>query len=95
MKDEAYWKRVRAKAKELRSDGCSGVSDLYLDACYEHDIAYRTGHTVDGEPRTRAQADEDFRRTIQDLSPLGAASPLSWVRWAGVRLFGKSSWRKK
>jgi hypothetical protein len=94
-KDQEYWKRVRAKARELKSDGCSGVLDIYVDACYEHDIAYRTGRTVDGEPLTRAQADARFRRSIQHRSPFGFFSPVSWTRWVGVRIIGKRFWKGK
>jgi hypothetical protein len=89
-----YWARVRRRAKELKSDGCSGVPDFHLDCCLEHDIAYRTGHTVDGEPLTRAEADARLRRCIQKDSSLGVLDPMSWWRWAGVRLFGASSWWK-
>lgn len=84
----AYWKRVRERAADLGSDGCTGVSELYRDCCFEHDIAYRTGHTVLGRATTREEADRRFRQCIQSRSALGRFSPVSWVRWAGVRLFG-------
>ena len=94
---EEYRQLVRQKAKELGSDGCSGVPDFHLDGCFEHDIAYRTGCDVYGNPITRAEADRRFRIYIQKHSPLaklklGFFSPMSWWRWAGVRLFGGSSY---
>lgn len=89
MKDKKYWQDVRRKAKELGSDGCSGVIDFYVDCCSEHDIAYETDADVYGHPMTRAEADADFRRCIQSKSPFGAFSPMSYWRWLGVRLFGK------
>ena len=40
---ERYWKLMRAKARELKSDGCSGVSEWKQPCCLEHDVHYRTG----------------------------------------------------
>lgn len=90
---DEYRQRVRLVAKALGSDGCSGVPNFYLDACLEHDAHYRLGKTLDGVPITRAQADATFRSRIQSMSPFGVASPMALWRWAGVRLFGGSSWK--
>lgn len=87
-----YRARVRQRAAELRSDGCTGVPEFYQDACFEHDVHYRTGATLDGVPLTRADADRIFRHRIQAMSPFGVFSPMSWWRWAAVRLFGASAW---
>jgi hypothetical protein len=89
----AYRELVRRRARELDSDGCSGVPDFYRDACLEHDIHYRTGRTLSGVPLTRAKADAIFRKRIQQMSVLGVLSPVALWRWAGVRLFGGSSWQ--
>jgi len=89
MKDEQYWKDIETKAQELGSDGCTVVADFYLPCCYEHDIAYRTGCDVYGNPVTRAHADSEFRRCMQSRSRLGILNPMSWWRWIGVRLFGR------
>lgn len=89
MNEEAYWRRVRQRAWELRSDGCTGVVDVYKDCCLEHDIAYRTGRTVEGAPVTRTEADAMFRRCMQRRSFLGVLSPMAWIRWGAVRLFGR------
>ena len=96
--NDEYRALVRAKAKELGSDGCSGVPDFHLDGCYEHDIAYRTGKDLYGNQITRAEADRRFRIYIQKHSllakfRLGFFSPMSWWRWAGVRLFGRNSYQ--
>lgn len=91
--DSRYWTRVRVRAWSLGTDHCSGVPDFYSDCCDEHDIAYRTGATVDGETLTRAEADARFRRCIQSRSWLGWFSPMALWRWAGVRLGGGSSWQ--
>jgi hypothetical protein len=84
---------VRRAARRIGSDGCSGVSDCYVIACWDHDIAYRTGHDIFDKPVTRELADLKLRWAIQHESALGRCSPMSWWRWAGVRLFGGSSWR--
>lgn len=93
MTEDEYWELVRKEAKELLADGCSGVPDFHLDCCLEHDIAYRTKKTVLGEPISRRQADAQFRRCIQRRSKFGKISPMSWWRWAGVRIFGRSAWK--
>lgn len=93
MDGETYWQRVRLIAKGLGSDGCTGVGEFYRDCCLEHDIHYRTGCRIDGTPISRAEADARFRECIQARSPWGKLSPMSWWRWAAVRLFGGKSWR--
>lgn len=89
---DAYWEAVRAKAAELGSDGCSHVADIYVESCYEHDIAYRTHANLDGSPITKDQADTRFRHRIQEMSALGSWSPLAWWRWAAVSWWGQSAW---
>lgn len=84
-----YWRAIRAKASMLGSDGCTDVLDLYVDACYEHDIHWRTGQTLYGVPITTAQANRRFRKVIQSRDPLGRFSPLSWWRFFGVTIGGK------
>lgn len=94
-----YWVRVRAKAAELGSDGCTGVSDICIDSCYEHDIHWRTGKTIDGLPITTKQANRRFRKVIEArfgehdnrvvrtiAKPLGYA--FGWGRWVGVTIGG-------
>ena len=82
------WDRVRARAKELNSDGCTGVKDFYKDCCLLHDIYYRTGADLDGQPVTRREADALLRDCIRSRSRLGKWSPLALVRWTGTRLLG-------
>jgi hypothetical protein len=84
------WTRVRTLAASLGSDGCTGVSELYHPCCELHDCLYRTGVSWrDGTPVTRAHADQAFRQCMQQRSPFKAASPVAWLRWLGVRLFGR------
>lgn len=90
--DALYWNRVRALARKLGSDGCTGVPEFYRDACLEHDVHYRTHRTVYGHGILKAEADRRFRQRIQEQSPLGRFCPLSWWRWLAVVLFGKNAW---
>lgn len=92
-RNEAYWQRVREWAAQNDSDGCTLVADIYLDCCYEHDKAYRDGTDMDGNPISRRAADRQLRRCIQSRSKLGLASPISWIRWFGVRIGGLFLWR--
>ena len=75
--------------KAISSDGCTGVSDFYRDCCVIHDLAYRGGIDPWGQPITRHQANINFRQCIQSRSTLGRFSPMSWIRWAGVEVFGR------
>ena len=89
------WLRERAKAQGF--DGCTGVLDIEVECCYEHDFAYRTG--VDPrsywigrrDPISRAQADRRLRECyVRQGRPL-----LGLVRWLGVRLLGGRAWKGK
>ena len=91
--DTAYWATVKEWAVRY-SDGCTGVKDFYVRACFEHDWHYRYGVTFPhqgspGEPISKVEADARFRQVMQWESRLGRFSPLSWVRWSGVALFGR------
>jgi hypothetical protein len=89
---EEYRTLMRARARALHADGCSGVPDFYLDACLEHDVHYRTHRWLSGLPLTRRQADACFRRRMQQTSLFGWFSPMALWRWGGVRLFGERAW---
>lgn len=91
--DRVYWSDIRAKARELDADGCTGVPDWMVWTCLEHDVHYRTHHRLDGTPITRTEADQVFRVRIQQGSPFGRFSPVSWWRWLGVRAFGSKAWK--
>lgn len=90
-----YWDAVRKRAAELQSDGCSHVTQAFLDCCLEHDIHYRTGHTLLGVKITREEADRLFRKCMQQRSMFKYFSPMSWWRWMAVRVFGASSYASK
>lgn len=93
-KEALYWDLVRLKAVALGSDGCTGVPDFYLDACYEHDIHWRTGFTLLGDPITYAEANTRFRRVIQSRSPFGRFSPMAWWRYWGVTWVSRMRMRR-
>ena len=78
----------------IDSDGCTGVPDFYLNGCIVHDFHYATHKDFNGEPISRSAADARFRKYIQNKSKLGFLSPMSWWRWAAVRLFGEKAWEK-
>ena len=81
--------------KTIKSDGCTGVKDFYRDCCVIHDLAYRYAINPWGASVSRSQADAGLRACIQSKSLLGAFSPVSWVRWAGVRIFGRFHYKPK
>lgn len=90
-----HWDRVKLVAEKLNADGCSGVPDLWFRlCCYDHDICYRTGKTAEDEPITRWEADKRFRQCMTTVSPVGRASPVSWLYWVGVRIFGGAAWNR-
>lgn len=89
IRDEKYWVLVRGRARELKSDGCTGVKDVYVDCCYEHDIPYRTCADLEGNPTTKKQDDARFRECYQEHSLFGKFSPMSYWRWFGVHLLGR------
>lgn len=101
---------VENEAKAIESDGCTLVSELFHHCCSEHDLAYRlkkdprkaylywikrcVNYWDLAKPITRAEADRRFRECMQSHSTFGKFSPVAWVRWAGVRMFGQGAWSK-
>lgn len=83
---QTYWDQVRDEAGRLGTDGCTGVSGLFVECCMEHDIHYRTGKTLGGTPITKREADARLRACMMSRSKLGYFSPIAWWRWAGLRL---------
>lgn len=85
--DTEYWNKVEQRAKELHTDGCTRVTDTFIECCWEHDVAYRDGKTVEGiiVPNTKV-ADLAFRKCMQNRSRVGVLSPVSWIRWIGLRI---------
>ena len=90
--DKLYWSDVNGLAIQLKADGCTGVVDYLAWTCMEHDIHYRTHGMVYGHPLTKEEADYIFRVRIQQGSSFGRLSPISWIRWIGVRVFGSKAW---
>lgn len=95
IKDTHYWLLVQQWAKQYKSDGCTGVMDFYVEACWEHDYHYRYGVTLlTHEPITFEQANSRLREAIQMRSKLRWFSPISWTRYFGVKEFGRGIWNK-
>lgn len=78
----------------IKSDGCTDVPDFYVSACEEHDFYFRTRHDFSGKIISFKEANRRFRLRIQKQSKFGVWSPLSWIRWAGVSLFGRNAWKR-
>lgn len=76
-------------SKAINSDGCTGVAEIHHNCCVYHDLGYRYGFDIYHRPVSRAEVDMNFRRCMQQDSKLGRFDPVSWVRWAGVRIFGR------
>ena len=81
----------------IKSDGCSGVPDIYVAECIKHDFYYRTHHDFSGKLIRKTEADRLFRIGIQLKSKLGVFSPLSWGRWLGVTFLPQAhrAWNAK
>lgn len=80
---------VNALEKAIKSDGCTGVAEFHHKCCVVHDLGYRYHVDHTGKPATRSEVDAAFRRCMQQDSKFGRFDPISWVRWAGVRVFGR------
>ena len=46
------------------------------------------------DPVTRKEADDQFKTCIQGCSVFKRFSPLSYIRWAGVRIGGAGIWAR-
>lgn len=88
-----YWDSIVRKAIELHFDGCSCVTQAYQEPCFAHDLHYSTHKDLFDNPITKEQADLQFRKDIQIRAFLGYWSPMSWVRWFGVKVFGGNAWK--
>lgn len=90
--DKEYWRLIGRWALG-NSDGCTGVPDFYVEACWEHDYHFRYGMTLFGDPITFTEANDRLRQAIQMRSRLRWFSPLSWTRYLGVSTpIGKKLW---
>jgi hypothetical protein len=87
-------KYVIVLEEAIQADGCSGATEVYHDCCVFHDLAYRIGIDYYGHPVNRKEADVLFRQCMQSHSKLGRFSPMSWWRYAAVRLLGHTKYPK-
>lgn len=99
----SYQEWVRREAEAVRSDGCTSLTQWYRDCCLEHDLAYRHGkdpqdaylrcllgqpdYWRQAQPISRRAADLRLSQCMQRQSPFSLLDPLSYIRFAGVRLF--------
>ena len=105
-----YQSFIEREATRMGSDGCSLVSEIYHWCCLEHDCAYRThkdphdaycwylngvlNYWAAAKSITKSEADARFRKAMQERSKLGRFSPVSWLRWVGVKVGAKKAWKK-
>lgn len=103
-----YWQWVRAEAALIDSDGCSAVTGMKIECCFEHDLGYyyakdahdayrswRMGRVdvwTDALPIDRMKTDARFRRCLQYHSKWGMWSPMALWRWLGVRWKAQKAW---
>lgn len=87
--------RIVELGKAICSDGCTKIPDFHLDCCIVHDLGYEYGIDPWGNAIDRADVDANFRTCMQAESPLGRFDPMSWWRWAGVRIFGRFFYTNK
>lgn len=87
-----YWQRIRDEADRLGTDGCTMGSAAFRDCCARHDLEYRSGATIDGDPVTKHEADVRFRSCMQSRSRFGWFSPMAWTRYGILKLFGQKAW---
>lgn len=52
-----YWEWIRNEADAIGTDGCSAVSGIHVECCFEHDLAYR--HAKDPRDAYRKSYDPD------------------------------------
>lgn len=91
-----YWQRVKEHALALKGDGCTDSPDFfYRRCCDEHDIAYRTGKTVDGEWISRREADYRMFKCMQKTgkTPILGTHIIPSLYWVAVRFFGDKAWK--
>jgi hypothetical protein len=93
-----YYDRIRELADEQGFDGCTMATGARRDCCAEHDFHYRHHQRLDGSPlgkddiEARRVADLTFLRCMQRRGWLGWWSPLAWLRYAAVRIWGGAAW---
>lgn len=89
----AYWTRIRDEADRLGTDGCSWGGAMFRLGCLRHDVEYRSGVTIDGDPITKEESDLRLRSFIQSRSWFGWYSPVAWLYWSLLQTrFGQKAW---
>jgi hypothetical protein len=89
-----YYERLTEISDREGFDGCSLATGLRKECCAEHDFHYRYHRRLDGQFISRAEADLRFLRCLQRRGWVGWWSPVAWIRYGAVRVFGERSWKK-
>ena len=82
--ERRYFERIRDKAAELGSDGCTGGTGAFKDCCREHDVHWRTGRMLDGTPISPRAANRRFLACMRNHSRFGYYSPMALIRFVVV-----------
>jgi hypothetical protein len=80
---------VKLIEEAIQSDGCTIVSELYHECCVVHDLGYQFAIDPWGRQVTKGQIDTAYRQCMEQRSKLGRYNPISWMRYLGVRAFGR------
>lgn len=83
-----YIKRIELRSTQLNCDGCTKVTEWNRICCLHHDIMYRTGMDIDGNPVTKEIADVLFYECNRIRAWLGLSwyDPFSYARYLGVKI---------
>ena len=90
--DREYWDAIVKIAVDRSFDGCSGVTQLYQECCFAHDLHYADHKEIYGNPITRWQSDLQFLKDMQVRSPAGYLDEVAWKRFFWLRLSGWIVW---
>lgn len=99
MKANATLRENAAHAwSAVKGDGCTDVPDFteaFTRCCDQHDADYTTGADENGRRLSRARADRRLYLCLKCAAVTFAGKyVIAPAYWIGVRLFGKSHWRK-
>lgn len=77
-----------ALKKAIKSDGCSKSPDIYGDCCIGHDLHYRFGIDLYGNPVKKKDSDNYLKGCMEKASVLKRWSLIAKVYWLGVKELG-------
>jgi hypothetical protein len=83
----------RRIAEFIKSDGCTGVPDWFLNGCIQHDWGFRTHRDFEGNWVTEHEVNGWLKEYVQKRSWLGRWSLVAFVRYQFLeKLLPKRVW---